>query len=361
MVNTRYYHWITLTNTNWKLVLKNGPTIRGLSPSPQEKKVYLGEAVFTTGMMGYVESLTDPSYKGQILVFTYPLIGNYGVPQKGDWESSQIQVSGIVVDQFIENKVHYGAQRSLKQWLLDEKIPILYGIDTRALTKFLRKKGVCPAAIAPISQKNISFIDPNLTDLVSKVTASEVKIYGSGKKKIIAVDCGMKENIIRCLLQFPVTIKRVPYDYDFTQEPYDGLFISNGPGNPITCKKTIKNLKKALLIKKPIFGICLGCQLMALAANAKTFKLNYGHRGQNHPCMEIKTKRCFVTSQNHGYAILEKSIPDDWKITFRHLNDGSIEGLEHKSLPYFSVQFHPEDSPGPTDVAWLFEKFFQML
>lgn len=181
------------------------------------------------------------------------------------------------------------------------------------------------------------------------------------KKKIIAVDCGMKENIMRHLLHYPVAVKRVPAEYDFNQEEYDGLFISNGPGDPVMCTKTISHIAAAIKKKKPIFGICLGAQLLALAIGAKTYKLHYGHRGHNQPCMYLPTKKCYLTSQNHGYAIDEKTLPKDWMVTFTNLNDGSVEGIAHNTLPIFSVQFHPEAAPGPTDTGWLFQKFYELL
>lgn len=205
------------------------------------------------------------------------------------------------------------------------------------------------------------FPDPNQTPLVSSVSTPKVREYGKGEKKIIAVDCGMKENILRSLLEYPLTIKRVPFDYDYTHEEFNGVFISNGPGDPTVCKETVAILQKALKMKKPIFGICLGAQLLALSIGAKTYKLPFGHRGQNQPCESLDNGRCYLTSQNHGYAIDEKTLPSDWKVTFRNLNDSSVEGIEHRSLPIFAVQFHPEASPGPVDTLWLFKKFYQLL
>jgi len=343
-----------------KLILKTGEVFEGLAPSWQ-KEAFFGEIVFSTGMTGYVESLTDPSYKGQILTFTYPLIGNYGVPASTLWESKKIHAAGVIISELSPFNFHYQAEESLKQWLERQKVPLLVGIDTRRLTKILRVHGVCTGAIAPLHTSPRSFFDPNKIDLVSEVSIKEPIEYGNGKKKIIVIDCGMKENILRCLLSFPITIKRVPFDYDYTQEEFDGIFVSNGPGDPVMCKKTVEILKKVTAKKKPIFGICLGAQIMALSIGAKTFKLRYGHRGHNHPCVHIPSNRCFLTAQNHGYAIDEKTLPKSWDILFRHLNDGTIEGIEHRSLPFFSVQFHPEASPGPTDTLWLFEKFYKML
>lgn len=343
-----------------QLILKTNEIFHGYAPSDQTDS-YSGEVVFNTGMVGYVESLTDPSYAGEILVFTYPLIGNYGVSSPETWESKKIQVSGVIFSELTTFKDHYSAQSSLFQWLRDQKIPFLTGVDTRALTKRLRTKGVIPGIICPQGQTSKEFVDFEHTNWVEKVSIDAPVYYGSGEKTVIVVDCGLKENSLRSLLQFPLRIKRVPHDYDYTEENYDGLFISNGPGDPERCTATIAHLRKALLRKKPTFGICLGTQLMALAIGAKTYKLPFGHRSQNQPCLEIKSNRCFLTSQNHGYAVEEQSLPADWLVSFRNLNDQTVAGIEHKSFPFFSVQFHPEASPGPLDTQWLFKKFYEMF
>lgn len=338
-----------------KLVLESGEVFPGFSPEWQEK-VFFGEVVFSTGMTGYVESLTDPSFSGQILTFTFPLIGNYGVPSSDTWESEKVQASGVVAGWINRTPSHWDSEKSFLGWLEEQKVPLICGVDTRALTKLLRKKGVALGAICS-NKAPRKFVDPNEEHLVKKVCIPSKELYGTGKKKIIAIDCGMKENILRSLLKFDVKILRVPFDYDYSKEDYDGLFLSNGPGNPVVCKETIAILRKNIDRKKPIMGICLGAQLLALAIGGKTYKLKYGHRGQNHPCMDLEKKRAILTSQNHGYAIDEKSLPKDWKVFFRSLNDGSVEGIMHKKLPYFAVQFHPESHPGPTDAFYLFEKF----
>ena len=355
-----------------QLILQNGTSFRGFSPAWQ-KGFYSGEVVFNTGMTGYPESLTDPSYEGQILTFTYPLIGNYGIPKPTLWESKKIHARGVIVSEACTNWSHYSGQKSLLEWLKEQQVPIIMGVDTRALTKLLRESGVMLGAINsnPSLERRgghaqrragvVDFTDPNLENLVSQVSISKKKTYGRGKKTIIAVDCGMKENIIRSLQEFPLTIHRVPYNYDYTKERFDGVFLSNGPGDPETCTETIAVLRKAMKLKKPIFGICLGSQLMALAAGAKTYKLPYGHRGHNQPCLETKTNHCVMTSQNHGFAVAEKTIPKGWYVNFRNLNDGSVEGIAHERLPFFSVQFHPEAAPGPTDTHWLFEKFYRQV
>jgi len=343
-----------------RLLLSTGEIFPGFSPAWQEG-AYFGEAVFTTGMTGYVESLTDPSYAGQILAFTYPLIGNYGVPSRESWESDRIQAAGVITGYVSECPSHWDSESSFLEWLKQHNTPLITGVDTRELTKRLRKSGVSLAAIVVGDKKPRKFVDPNLEHLVSRVSLPAKELVSKGKKRIIAVDCGMKQNILRCLSRFDVEIVRVPFNYDYTSEQFDGLFVSNGPGDPLMCVETIEILKKALKLKKPTFGICLGSQILSLAIGAKTYKLKFGHRGQNHPCMDLEKKKCVLTSQNHGYAIDEKTLPKDWKITFRSLNDNSVEGIAHKTLPFFAVQFHPEAHPGPTDAFYLFEKFIDLL
>lgn len=319
-----------------------------------------GEVVFNTGMMGYVESLTDPSYAGQILVCTYPLIGNYGVPSSKTYESPKIQIAGLVVAEYSENYSHHAAEKSLADWLKESGVPAITGVDTRALTKRLREQGVMLGAITANPDKGgTRFIDPNEENLVARVSIGEKKVYGNGPIKIVAVDCGMKENIVRSLCRPNTTVIRVPWDYDFTQEKYDALVLSNGPGDPTKCVATIEHVKKAMAAGKPILGICLGNQLLALAAGASTYKLKYGHRGQNQPCIEAKTGKCYITSQNHGFAVDAKSLPSDWEEWFTNGNDGSNEGIRHKTNPWMSVQFHPEACPGPTDTAWIFDDFIR--
>lgn len=343
-----------------QLILKSGAVFNGFSPSYQKGVAY-GETVFATGMTGYLESLTDPSFAGQILTFTFPLIGNYGVQPKKYWESGKVQPSAVVVSEACAAYSHSEAMESLLEWLKIEQVPIIIGVDTRELTKTLRTHGVVLGALADKGARIKEFFDPNDENLVGGVTITKKKTYGNGSKKIIAVDCGMKENIVRCLKDFSATIERVPYDYDYTNEPYDGLFLSNGPGDPAACTATIEILKKALALKKPIFGICLGSQIMALASGAQTYKLPFGHRGHNQPCQEVETGKCVITSQNHGFAVDEKTLQPGWYVSYRNLNDGSVEGIAHKTLPFFSVQFHPEAAPGPTDTRMLFEKFYKLL
>jgi carbamoyl-phosphate synthase small subunit len=318
-----------------------------------------GEVVFSTGMTGYVESLTDPSYAGQILVCTFPLLGNYGVPDENVFESTKIQVSGLIVSEYSDAYSHADAKLSLSTWLKRSGVPAITGIDTRALTKKLREHGVMLGALS--EKKPVRFIDPNKENLVAQVSPKEVQTYGTGKKKIVLVDCGAKENIVRSLVARGATVVRVPWDYDFTKLEYDGLLLSNGPGDPTRCGATITHIKKAMAQKKPILGICLGNQLLALAAGAKTYKLKYGHRSHNQPCIDVATGRCYITSQNHGFAVNEKALARDWEPWFTNANDNSNEGIRHKKMPWRSAQFHPEAAPGPTDTAWLFDDFIASL
>lgn len=338
-----------------RLYLNDGTKFVGSRPHWQSG-TFAGEVVFNTGMTGYVESLSDPSYNGQILVFTYPLIGNYGV-QLNAKESSKIQVSGVIVSEAATTWSHAQADHSLLSWLKSQKVPILTDVDTRALTKHLRAKGTMHGAI---SDKAVNFTKLKFNvrpDSVSRPIDYNLQYT----KTIVLVDCGTKGNILRSLLELPYRIRQVPFDYNYTHEDYEGVLLSNGPGNPTDYKQTITITRKVLEQNKPIFGICLGSQIMGLAAGAKTYKLPFGHRGHNQPCMDLGSKRCYITSQNHGYAIDEASLPKAWKVSFRNLNDDSIEGIEHQTKPFFSVQFHPEACPGPTDTAWLFESFHRAI
>ncbi len=326
-----------------------------------------GELVFNTGMVGYPETITDPSYKGQILAFTYPLIGNYGAPHKKYWESDKIQISGLIIDNYSFQYSHYGAQKSLDQWLKEEKITGVYGVDTRALTKELRTSGTTLAKIipyqSPISQSMGDFFDPNETDLVRQVAIQKTKLYAKGKKTALLIDCGLKLSILRALLDRDISVIRTPHNFVLSEikERFDGVVISNGPGDPKACQATIHNIQQLLKINLPILGICLGNQLMALALGGETYKLKFGHRGQNQPCIETKTKRCYITSQNHGYAVQAKSLPKDWAVWFYNNNDQTVEGIKHKTKPLMAAQFHPEANPGPTDTKFIFDDFVKML
>ncbi|ORE07621.1 carbamoyl-phosphate synth [Rhizopus microsporus var. microsporus] len=403
--------------TTAALVLKDGTSFQGISFGAE--KSISGECVFQTGMIGYPESLTDPSYRGQILVITYPLVGNYGVPSRKEmdellkdiplrFESSRIHVAGLIVANYSQDYSHYLADSSLATWLKENDVPALYGIDTRALTKKIRSEGVllgkilfpktsfdsgvletAASALGFSSTtaetttdrwmrdyQNVDWVDPNERNLVADVSIKEPKIYypdpanaikvPSGRTmRVIAVDIGMKYNQIRCFVYRGVELKIVPWDYDFLSEPedtYDGLFLSNGPGDPTTIDVTIKRVRQYIQnIKKPIFGICLGHQVMALAAGAKTIKMKYGNRGHNIPCTNMISGRCYITSQNHGYAVDASTLPEHYQELFVNANDGSNEGVIHKSLPIFSVQFHPESTPGPRDTEFLFDVFINTI
>jgi len=323
-----------------------------------------GEVVFNTGMVGYTEALTDPSYRGQILVMTYPLIGNYGVPERGsgesNFESRRIQVSAIILSEICNEPSHWNSFITLSAWLEREGVPGLTCRDTRALTKRLRTHGTMLGSVGvgeqhePISQADRSAV-------VQEVTVTSPITYERGEKKVILIDCGCKESILNNLLDRNLTVSRVPFDYDFQREKFDGVVISNGPGDPKVCSQTIANVRSMLGRNIPIFGICLGSQILALAAGGNTFKLKFGHRGQNQPCIASGTLRCYITSQNHGYAVDSKAMPVDWEEWFVNANDGTNEGLRHQHKPFYGVQFHPEAAPGPTDANFLFDTFVRQL
>ena len=348
-----------------RLTLEDGTVYRGKSFGKSIPSA--GEVVFNTAMTGYPESVTDPSYRGQILCLTYPLVGNYGAP--GDeqednlykfHESSSIHISGLIVSDYSFEYSHWNATESLHEWLEKNNIPGIYGIDTRALTKRLREKGSMLGKIEPEGEET-DFYDPNQVNLVKEVSTNSIKTYGGGKFKIVLVDCGVKYNIIRNLLTRDTTIIRVPWDYDYSDLDYDGLFLSNGPGDPKSCMETINNIRKSIDGEKAIFGICLGNQLMALAAGADTYKLKYGHRSHNQPVLHVGTDRAYITSQNHGFAVDNDTLGNDWEPLFVNVNDNTNEGMKHRSKPFFSTQFHPEASGGPTDTDFLFDVFIENI
>jgi carbamoyl-phosphate synthase small subunit len=338
------------------LVLEDGTQYRGRLHGAARS--VSGEVVFNTGMVGYTEALTDPSYRGQIMVLTYPLVGNYGVPPA--FESPRIQATALIVSELALEYSHSSALQSLPQWLKDEGIPCLAGVDTRALTKRLRTKG-CMLGKIVVGDADVPFYDPNRDNLVAAVSDSRKVVYEGNGKRVVVVDCGAKGSIIEELRARGATVIRVPWDYDFLQEDFDAVFISNGPGDPTACGTTIQNVKKAMGLGKPIMGICLGHQLMALASGANTYKLKFGHRGHNQPCVEENTGRCYITSQNHGFAVDESTLPEGWHPWFKNANDGSNEGMRHSTRPFLSVQFHPEAAPGPVDSRYLFDQFMSMI
>lgn len=350
------------------LTLEDGSVFQGFSFGYE--KPCAGEVVFNTAMTGYPESLTDPSYEGQILVTTYPILGNYGVPSKevksednvSDYfESSHIHCEAIVCQDYSWVPSHWQAERPLSDWLREEHIPGIYGIDTRALTKLLREKGSMLGKITFEGGEDIDFHDPNTENLIARVSTREVKEFGEGEKTVVLVDCGTKYNILRCLTRRGVKVVLVPWDYDFNTIDYDGLFISNGPGSPEFAEVTVANIRKAMERGKPICGICMGNQLLSKAAGARIYKLKYGHRSHNQPVRLAGTERCFITSQNHGFAVDTDTIPADWEPHFINMNDGTNEGIRHRTKPFFSAQFHPEASSGPKDTEFIFDDFIAML
>lgn len=362
-----------------KLILKDGTEFSGQSfgYEPTDSDYFVdGEVVFNTGMVGYPESLTDPSYRGQILVLTYPMIGNYGVPDDEIinhvsqlLESEAIHIRGLIVTEYSEEYSHWQAKTSLAEFLKKHKVPAIQGVDTRALTQKLREHGVMLGKITHESKHfhdSMEFEDPNLTNLVAEVSCVGKQILepeGPVKNTVVMYDCGAKHNIIRSFLERGVKLIRLPWDYDLSQveEPYDAVFYSNGPGDPKLADKTIESIRYAMEQNKVIFGICLGSQLMGLAAGGNTFKLKYGHRSANQPCSDMNTGRCYITSQNHGFAVDEKSLPSGWKVWFKNANDDTVAGLHHDSKPWFSVQFHPEANPGPEDTNYLFDYFLDKV
>jgi carbamoyl-phosphate synthase small subunit len=372
-----------------RLILDDGTTFCGWAFGA-EKNVS-GEVVFNTAMTGYPESLTDPSYAGQMLVMTYPLVGNYGVPTTETaenglpklMESERIHATALIVADYSETYSHWNAQESLDAWLKREGVPALTGIDTRRLTKVLRESGVMMGRIElseELRVKSEEFASAQSEDYgsvnwVEKVSCKEVMTYRpetnlspltshlSPLKKVVLVDCGVKANIIRCLLKRGIEVVRVPWDYDFNLLDFDGLFLANGPGDPERCEVTVEHIRTFLDNPhvRPCMGICLGNQLLAKAAGAKTYKLKYGHRSHNQPVQRVGTTQCFITSQNHGYAVDASTLPSDWEPLFVNMNDGSNEGIRHKSNPWMSAQFHPEACSGPVDTEFLFDEFVAML
>lgn len=377
------------------LILDDGSTYTGFSFG-YEKPVS-GEVVFNTAMTGYPESLTDPSYAGQLMVLTYPLVGNYGVPERTFrpdgiatfMESEKIHAEAIIVSDYSADYSHWNAAQSLGDWLKEEKVPGLTGIDTRALTKKLRERGVMTGRILinetdeygrPLPDTpsltvgeadTLAGIDSTApgsapygeVNFVDRVSCKQLITYGAGegKKRVVLVDCGVKHNILRSLLKRGVEVIRVPWDYDFNTLEYDGLFISNGPGDPDTCAAAVEHIREALSGDKPICGICMGNQLLAKAGGASIYKLKYGHRSHNQPVRMVGTDRCFITSQNHGYAVDNDTLNEEWEPLFINMNDGTNEGIRHKTKPFFSAQFHPEACSGPTDTEFIFDQFVALL
>ena len=380
---------------NVTLILDDGSRFSGQSFG-YEKPV-AGEVVFNTAMTGYPESLTDPSYAGQLMTLTYPLVGNYGVPPFSMesnglptyMESDRIYAEAIIVSDYSESYSHWNARESLADWLKREQIPGITGIDTRQLTKVLREHGVMMGRIVfddaegEKQPRQDNYGDINYVD---RVSCKDIRIYAGDRsltlpvsssaeevdeaagqldasaKRVLLLDCGVKSNILRCLVRRGVEVIRVPWDYDFLSIRFDGLFISNGPGDPDKCDAAVQHIRQAMQNEQlPIFGICMGNQLLSKAGGAKIYKLKYGHRSHNQPVRMVGTNRCFITSQNHGYAVDNNTLTADWEPLFINMNDGSNEGIRHKRNPWFSAQFHPEACSGPTDTEFLFDDFVKLL
>ena len=355
------------------LVLEDGTRMKGKSFGYEAPVA--GEVVFNTAMMGYPESLTDPSYAGQLMTLTYPLVGNYGVPRFSFeenglptfMESDKIYASAIIVSDYSEAYSHWNAQESLADWLKREKVPGVTGIDTRQLTKVLREHGVMMGRLEfsenSENSESSEFPDYGSINWVDRVSCKEILRYNEGAgKKVVLVDCGVKANIIRCLINRGVEVIRVPWNYDYTHMDFDGLFLANGPGDPDRCEEAVNIIRKQMSqSRKPICGICMGNQLLAKAGGAQIYKLKYGHRSHNQPVREVGTNRCYVTSQNHGYAVDAATLGREWRELFVNMNDGSNEGIRHQTNPWFSSQFHPEACSGPVDTEFMFDRFIEAL
>lgn len=351
------------------LVLSDGTRFHGKSFG-YEKPV-AGEVVFNTAMMGYPESLTDPSYAGQILTFTFPLVGNYGVPPftleanklPSFMESDKIYVAAMICADYSEEYSHWNAVESLSDWLKREHVSGITGVDTRELTKVLREHGVMMGKILFDDDEEVPEADYEGVNFVDKVSCKEIIRYNEGAgKKVVLVDCGVKANIIRCLIERGVEVVRVPWNYDYTGMDFDGLFLGNGPGDPDMCQEAVDVIKKQMsMSRKPICGICMGNQLLSKAAGATIYKLKYGHRSHNQPVRLVGTDKCYITSQNHGYAVDGKTLGSEWSELFVNMNDGSNEGIRHKTNPWFTSQFHPEACSGPVDTMFMFDKFIEEL
>ena len=341
------------------LLLEDGTRFEGRSFGFEGSAA--GEVVFSTGMVGYPEALTDASYSGQILVMTYPIMGNYGVANRSWWEDDKIHVNSLIVSNYIDTPSHSQSIMNLGDWLRNSRIPALEIKDTRLLTQHIRTNGSMLAKV--VLNEDIPFHDPNTENLVAKVSTRRVLQEGSGDQTIVLIDCGAKHNIVRCLRARNVRVVTVPWDWDlfspYNDFSFDGIVISNGPGNPHMPLKTIQTIRTALEHRVPTLGICLGHQLLTLAAGGETYRLKFGHRSQNQPCILQGTKRCFITTQNHGFAV--GVLPDGFEPWFVNLNDGSNEGMRHKEYPFLSVQFHPEAAPGPLDTEWIFDYFLEKV
>jgi carbamoyl-phosphate synthase small subunit len=348
------------------LLLEDGSVFSGSSfGAPVTGEGLVGEVVFNTGMVGYPESFTDPSYRGQILALTYPLIGNYGVPRafaqelSSAYESTRVHLTGLVVSEYSEFHHHWTAERGLSDLLVEQGVPGICGIDTRALTRRLRDRGTMAGRIAVKAAGGVAALPRRHP--VAEVSTREVRLHGEGRRRVAVVDCGCKNTIVRSLVNRGVGVVRLPWDTDPLAHDCQGVLFSNGPGDPADCAATVEHARRVIEAELPAFGICLGSQILALAAGARTYKLKFGHRGQNQPCRLAGSPRCYITSQNHGYAVDAKTLPSGFEEWFVNANDGTNEGIRHRSRPVMGVQFHPEAMPGPVDTGFLFDEFVAML
>jgi carbamoyl-phosphate synthase small subunit len=356
-----------------QLLLQDGTTFSGTHFGAEHPVA--GEVVFNTGMTGYIETLTDPSYAGQILVLTYPLVGNYGVPAPRavgslarPYESDRIQVQGLIVQHYVNDYSHHAAVRSLHDWLTEQNIPAISGIDTRSLTRLLREHGTMQGWLAPAGmaldavKAEAATLDMRL-EVFQRVAPAETTTHGSGELSVLLVDAGAKDNLVRSMLEREVRVIRAPWHADLAPlaKQAHGVLIGNGPGDPKDLASLVAQVRHMLADgSRPVMGVCLGNQILALAAGADTYKLPYGHRGVNQPVQDLLTRRCYITSQNHGYAVRDDSLPSDWEPWFVNTNDGTNEGIRSRLKPFFSVQFHPEAHPGPTDTGFLFDDFLRL-
>ncbi|MCZ6695785.1 MAG: glutamine-hydrolyzing carbamoyl-phosphate synthase small subunit [Acidobacteria bacterium] len=367
------------TATRGRLVLEDGAVFPGISFGVEEGAA--GETVFTTGMVGYPEALTDPSYRGQILTFTYPSIGNYGVPawsephanpSRSDGvgepiprprESERIQAAGLICSTYSEEFSHHTAEMSLGSWLMEQRIPALTGVDTRALTRRIRIHGALLGRIEIDGRPVPRVSDPNRRNLVAEVSTRQVLRFGRRGLPLTMIDCGRKNNQVRMLVERGAQVTVIPWDSDVRRVPRDcaGVIVSNGPGDPRMVASTVETVRALMRRRVPILGICLGHQILALAAGASTYKMKFGHRSHNQPCVETGTARCYQTSQNHGFSVDGRSLPRGWTEWFVNANDGSNEGIRHRSGLWRSVQFHPEAAPGPGGTTWILDQFLEAI